>query len=437
MRTVWRCLGWLALLACLSDRSSAEVLKAGVARIDLTPPAEMNAALGGYGARMSRPAEGVHDRIFAKALVLDDGTKKLAIVTADVLGFPPPIKPVLVERLADEGFSAESLMLLPSHSHTSIDMSAINPLNVFGIPQIGIYQPRLYDFVLERLTEVIRAAGRQLVPVKVGTASQRLAGWNANRRHRDGPVDDELTITRIDMTDGRPLAVLVNFTAHPTILGPEHMLFSAGWPGQLQRTFEALLDGQATVMYFNGAQGDQRPVARPQAGSSRWEQMQQYGLELGIRAWKLWQRIPTQTDVPFSVARHEYALPEPTWHPQFMRTGGKEYGLTEALVKKLLPRLFPTKTASLSVRLGELVIVGIPGEMAAELGLHIKAETRRITGAAHPVIGGLADEWVSYILPKSEYEKGGYEASVSFYGAELGPRVVEGALDSVRLLTRP
>src|SRR5687767_4877529 len=105
-------------------------LQMGVARVDLTPPLEMKAPLGGYGARMNRPVEGVHDRIFAKGLVISDGRRKFALLTADLLGFAPPVKPDVVKRLANQGWSVEQIMLLPSHSHTAIDMNAINPNNV-------------------------------------------------------------------------------------------------------------------------------------------------------------------------------------------------------------------------------------------------------------------------------------------------------------------
>ena len=82
-----------------------------------------------------------------------------------------------------------------------------------------------------------------------------------------------------------------------------------------------------------------------------------------------------------------------------------------------------------------MVIVGVPGEMAASLGREIKMYTAGVTGARFPVIGGLANEWISYILPEDEYEAGGYEASVSFYGASLGPTVVAAAKQAVSELT--
>lgn len=424
-------IGW----AAGAEQAGASELKAGVARVDLTPPLELNAPLGGYGERMNRPAEGVHDRIFAKALVLTDGKQKFALVTADIVGFPPPVKPTLIGRLADGDWTKDQIMLLASHSHTSIEMNAINPANTFQVPQLGIYSPRVFDFVMERLVHVVQDAQRQLVPVSVGTSSISIDGWNRNRRG-GAMTDKELTITRVDTTEGKPLAVLVNFTAHPTFMSGEDMLFSGDWPGHLQRTLESLIGEGVTAMYYNGAEGDQAPIGRSDAGNSRWERAERYGRDLGIVAWKQWQQTKTLQNVAFAYHLHTIPLPERTWHPDFMKTGGAEYGLNEKLLKEMLPRLFPSQAESISLRLGDLLIVGIPGEMAASLGLKVKSESRRITGASHPVIGGLADVWISYILPAEEYRRGGYESSVSFYGDKLGDTIVSGAIAGVDELKR-
>lgn len=262
---VFSCVCCCLINATLSGgptRVAASELKAGVARVDMTPPLDLKTPLGGYGERMNRPAEGVHDRIFAKALVLADGKKKFALVTVDIVGFPPPLKSMLVARLAADGWTKEQIMLLPSHSHTSIEMNAINPENTFQVPQLGIYSPRVLDFVMERLVQVVHDAQLQLVPVAVGTSSVSIEGWNRNRRN--GPVTDkELTITRVDTTQGKPLAVLVNFACHPTFMTGEDMQFSGDWPGHLQRTMESLIGEGVTAMFYNGAEGDRRPPGAP------------------------------------------------------------------------------------------------------------------------------------------------------------------------------
>ncbi|HVU89558.1 MAG TPA: neutral/alkaline non-lysosomal ceramidase N-terminal domain-containing protein [Pirellulales bacterium] len=426
------CCAVLGGLAATVGRAAE--LKAGVARVDLTPPLELNVPLGGYGERMNRPAQGVHDRIFAKALIVSDGPRKFAIVTIDIVGLPPTLKPELIERLAGD-WATGQVMLLPSHSHTSVEMNAINPRNTFQVPQIGIYNARVHEFVLSRLVEVIRQAERQLVGVSVGTTTKSIEGWNRNRR--GGTVtDNDLTVTRIDTADGKPLAVLINYTAHPTFMNEQDMLFSGDWPGHLQRTVESLVGEGVTAMYYNGAEGDQAPVGRPDAGTSRWERAERYGRDLGIVAWKQWQETKTSPDVSFSYHSHSIALPERTWHPDFMKTGGAEYGLSEKLFKEMLPVLFPDKVDSISLRLGELLIVGIPGEMAASLGMKIKSEAGRITGATNPVIGGLADQWISYMLPTEEYRRGGYESSVSFYGETLGDTIVNGAIAGVKEMAK-
>ena len=418
------------LCVMLCDCTVAAELSAGTARVDLTPPLEWRVPLGGYGARMSRPATGVHDRVFAKALVLSEGDRRFGLVTADVLAFPPPFKQAVLDRLG-EGWSAEQLMLLPSHSHTSLDMSSLNPANTYEIPQIGMFHPQVFAATVERVAGVVEEAASQTQPVCVGTDSRKISGWNRNRRSSEGVVDDGLIVTRFDGLDGLPVAVLVNFAAHPTFLSDREMMFSAGWPGHLQRTMEAVIGEGVTVMYYNGAEGDQSPVARADSGASRWERAERYGRELGLLSCELWRTIETRREVVFSHHRQPIALPEQTWHRDYLETGGKEYGLTEELLTRLLPALFPRETARVSVRICDLVIAGVPGEMTAELGLEIKQRGRAISGVEHVAIGGLADEWVSYILSSAEYAKGGYEASVSFYGPDLGGTIVDGVAEGM------
>src|SRR6185437_12118851 len=105
-----------------------------------------------------------------------------------------------------------------------------------------------------------------------------------------------------------------------------------------------------TAMYYNGAEGDQAPIGRADDGTSRWERAERYGRDLGILAWKQWQTTKTSPDVSFAFHSHAIALPARTWHPDFMKTGGAEYGLSEKLFKEMLPVLFPDKADSITLR---------------------------------------------------------------------------------------
>ncbi len=412
--------------------AESAALLGGVGKANLTPPLEMKAALGGYGERESRPAVGVHDSVWVKALVLKEGDRKFALVTADALAFPPGFKAAVIERLASDGWSADQVMLLPSHSHTSLDMMALHPGNVFKNARIGLFHKELFEFASKQIAEAVQNASRELVPVKVGGATITVPDRNRNRRGLT-IRDTDLTVARVDTANGSPLAVLVNWTAHPTFMDESDMLFSGDWPGHLQRTVEALAGQKVMALYYNGAEGDQSPVPPAESGS-RWERAERYGREMGIQAWRMWEKIQPHTVKLFAYNSEQIVLPKIQWHPDFMKTGGAEYGLNEAGMQAFLDALQPRQTRTICLRLDDWVILGVPGELAAQLGLEAKSQARKITGASCVTIGGLANEWVSYILPAEEYRKGGYEASVSFYGETLGDTMLAGVVHAAERL---
>jgi len=406
-------------------------LKGNAKEAILTPPLEWKYTLGGYGARMSQPAQAIHDDIKAKALVLSDGRQKYAIVTLDILGLPPNIRPMIIKKLAGTGWTQENVLLLPSHSHSSLEMFALNNRNVFNMPAIGVFQPELMGFVVDTLAGLIAETGRNVRPVKIGTGQVVLEGMNRNRRG-DRAVDQALTVTRVDLRDDRPLAVLVNWSAHPTIMDEGDMWVSAGWPGYLQRTLEEWIGGDVVAMYYNGAQGDQSVIAR-RAGS-HYEMAENYGRKIAKHAQQLYKNIRPSEKSHFKYKRSKVDLPARTAHPSFMQTGGKEYGLDEQKIQVLLDQVLPSVTTVCALRLGELLIVGAPGEMSAALGLDIKAKLKA-AGVPFPVIGGLANEWISYFLTEAQYAQGGYESSVSFYGPSLGEKMRGEMLKTAMALT--
>lgn len=425
---------FLCVFICIFQANSvfADTVKANVAVIKLTPPLEMGYSLGGYGARMSKPAEGIHDDIRGKALVLDNGIKKYAIIILDILGLPPNVKPRVIEKLNKKEWLEENILFLPSHSHTSLEMFALNDKNIFDMAPIGIFQPRLLDFVVESLADLINSADQNLQPVKIGTYSKQISGLNRNRRGSPY-VDNYLTVTRIDHVNGQPLSAMVNWTAHPTIMDEHDMWVSGGWPGYLQRELEAWIGQDVVAMYYNGAEGDQSVIAS--GAGSHYEKAEVYGREIAIEVMNIYQDIQPLKDVELEYNYQLIQLPERKAHPDFMETGGKEYGLDEQKIQVLLEQVFPEQTSIGAYKLGELLIVGAPGEMIAELGLEIKEKLKE-HGVNYPVIGGLANQWVSYILSEEEYEKSGYEASVSFYGKELGNVIVKGMLDTAIPITK-
>jgi len=415
----------LAMAAAFVPRAAAAPLEAGVGSRSIAPDTtKYHVPLGGYGERQNAPATGIHDYTMAKALILKQGDKKFALVTLDLLGIARSLRDEVVKRIDGTGITSDNLMMAASHSHASVEMNALNSKNVFKNKAIGIYDPKLLDWVSQQIADAIKDANKNFVPIKVGTGSTMVKGMNRNRR--GGTItDNQLTLTRIDTMDGKPFVVFINFTAHPTYMNAKVMQISAAWPGYLQREVEGFLDHGVMCMYANGAEGDQSPAGGH--GPSPFAKAEDEGRKLAVKALDLYKTVKTSPDVDFEYSMTTLKLPPRTAPPALLDSAGEEYGLNPDNIMKVIDAMSP-KTSYLGVlKLGGLVGVAIPGEMAAGLGLQIK-DTLRKAGAKHPIIVGLGNEWISYILQPKEYHKGGYEAGVSFYGDQLGPVIVKQAI---------
>ena len=223
--------------------------------------------------------------------------------------------------------------------------------------------------------------------------------------------------------------MLVNWTAHPTYMSEKVMHVSAGWPGYMQREIETHLGGGVTCMYTNGAEGDISPAGGE--GPSEFARAEDYGRKVAIKALDLIEAIQTDDEVAFNYSMTMLDLPERAAPPALLDSAGPEYGLTEENVMLLVNAVSPVSSYLGVLHVGDLLAVSIPGEMTSSLGVQIKDALRK-AGAAHPIIAGLGNEWISYILPPEEYTQGGYEPGVSFYGDQLGPVMVEQAIAAGR-----
>jgi hypothetical protein len=237
-------------------------------------------------------------------------------------------------------------------------------------------------------------------------------------------VDNELTVTRIDTADGKPMAVFVNFTAHPTYVGADVMVVSAEWPGYLQREVEGFMPG-TICMYSNGAEGDTAPSGGQ--GPSPFARAEDHGRKLAVKVLDLVKTIQTSPDVKFDYSMNTLKLPKRMPPPALLQEAGPEYGMTEENIGALIEALVPETSFLGVLRLGDLVAVAVPGELFSRLGLMMKHDLE-YAGAKHPIVVGLANEWISYMMPTEEFTQGGYEPGVSFYGDQLGPVVTEQAI---------
>jgi neutral ceramidase len=375
--------GWILvlLLGCSTPPPKAEpAFWAGVAVVDITPTREV--PLGGYGGRKGAPLTGIHDPIHAKALWLETKETRLCLVTTDLIGSTLEIRDAIKPPDA-------SLVLCASHNHSGPGALAKG----FWVFAMGRYDPALFGELTEKLKRVVAEARARKRPARIAFARDLEPALCRNRRHEGGPTDPEVNVLRVEDELARPIAILTNYTAHGTVLSEKNFLVSGDWQGAFQRSLEARMPGVA--LYSNGAEGDIAPQAPAGAGRDPFERCQAIGDALAGRVSILADALEKTT-------------------------GQVTLGYVERGVDLPSPSLLAPARKSV---IGLLEINGVrmfcfPGEPCVELGLELK---KRFPGSW---ILGLANDHLGYFLTEAEYEKGGYEKSVSFYGPKMGPWLV-------------
>lgn len=382
-RLLWM---FLLLLAFPASAARAGTLLAGVGRAELTPP--VGTPLGGYGERHGKPSTGIHDPIMAKALVLDDGTNRVAILTTDLVGTSAEMSRLVAEKC---GFPRDHLLVCASHTHSG---PGAYGKGLFATIALGAYQPVVFNRLADGMARALTEALHSMQPARLAIGEAQLPTFMRNRR-RALVKDPALWLLRVDSADRKPLAAFVDLTAHGTVLGEENMEFSGDWMAFTQAYLERQVPG-LTALYANGAEGDISPnISHEEAN---FDGAKAHGERGGKAALALYQTLRPTSSVTLGVKSETFPLPQ-TLKAQFAGSG-----------RETLLQYFTVNDA---------ILLAVPGELITQLGLALKEHARR-QGYRRPVIVGLANDHLGYLLTRAEMKLGGYEAQVSFFGEGFG-----------------
>lgn len=415
---LWKWLKWACALtvalaglpATVARAGDGTEFRAGAADKDITPP--VGIPMWGYGARHDAPCEGTLDPLMAKAIVIAAGDDKVAIVGTDLGRGPTEAMMTIIRRELAEKAGIRHVLISGSHSHHG---PVIELMDEPGLGKGKFDAAVTYSQKLPHLlVEVILDAEKALKPARLGVGTESTA-LNRNRHTKREPkaTDPMLAILRLDDRAGKPIAILVNFAAHPVMTDAKILKFSADYPGFLKRKVEAELSTKC--IFMQGAAGDMSP--NPMTGP--WEP-KNFGQILADHVITLAHSIKTETPAHPSVKgmvdtfhfQTRVDLKDPRVAGAFERGYFPE--ITHAYVKLYGDSL----AAELNTVLlnGEIALVGGSGEFFCNHANRLKARSY----VRHTLFFGYCNGHAMYFPTIEAASEGGYGADPGVSLAELG-----------------
>ncbi len=388
-------------------------LKAGFGRALLTPT--INAPqddpekgqframpLAGFGNRRGKPATGVHDDVYVKAVALRVGETLGVMVGTDALIVPREVTELAMQRLAKElGLRREQLYLSATHTHSS--------LGAWGEGFVaesfaGGFQPGARVWFADRIATAVREAVADLKPASFGHGNFAAPEFIRNRLVGElGKVDPEFSLLVFKQNEGR-LAVLGSYSAHATVLGGGNMEFSGDYPGCWERATEQATGGMA--MFLAGGIGSQSPVP----GDKAFAGAERMGKALAKESLEQLSRISLTNSIAFGILGLDVSLPT----PHVRVTDGVR--LRPWVASKLLP--VGDQTFLQLFRLHDSVWISTPCDFSGELALGVK-DFLRARGSSG-VVTSFNGDYIGYVIPARYYHLGGYEPQLmSFFGPNV------------------
>lgn len=437
--------------------------RAGAAVVDVTPtqfPVLVN------GGMLSKTADKVHSRLSARAIVLDDGTTRLAIVVADSCMMPRELLDHAKHLAAKKtGIRPDHMLISATHTH-----SAPSSFAALGTEADAAYVP----FLRVRLAEAIEAATKNLEPARVGYTVANAAPYTALRRWirrpdrmlvdpfgnltvranmhpghlsqdatgPSGPEDPDLSLISFQSIDGRPIALLASFSMHyysTAALSADYFgLFAERIQQRIAPRAEDANHPPFVAVMAHAPSGDiwrsdysQPPPKKPLTMSSYTDGL----VEIAQKAYPM---IKYRDDATLAMAQAELPLRYRTpnkerleWAKQIVAAmkGPLPKTTTEVYAREaiLLHEKQSTEIILQAARIGEIGLTAIPNEVYALTGLKLKAQSP----LAMTMNIELANGAEGYIPPPEQHVLGGYNTyPARSAGLEVGaePKIVETVL---------
>ena len=456
------------LMATPSLSAAEKTFRAGAAKIDITPSTFPVIVNGGI---LEKSATKVSDTLHARALVLDDGTTRIALCVVDTC--------MMMRELIDgakgiasktTGIPTDRMLVSATHTH-----SAPSAMGCLGTRFDAAYA----EFLTGKIAEVITRAAGQLQPARVGWAV--VPAWEFTNCRRwirrpdkmlgdpfgetsvranmhpgylspdvtgpSGPIDPDLSLLSVQTRDGRPLALLANFSMHYFGGAPLSADYYGEFAERIGRKIGAAESSSFIGIMSQGTSGDSHWMDYSQA--KRDLTREQYADGLMEVAAAAYRKIGHQDFAPLAMAETTLTLrrrvadePRLAWARKVVEAMGDRIAKNREEVyaqEQVFIHDAPERELKLqAIRIGGLGIATIPNEVFAITGLKLKAQSP-FSATFNVELANGAD---GYIPPPEQHKLGGYTtwaARTAGLVPEAEPRIVEtvlGLLEKVSGETR-
>src|SRR5881396_3552903 len=392
--------------------------RAGIAVRVVTPDPLLPVA-GGIGP--SSPVNKQEGDLTVRELVFADDNTKVAIVSADFLGFPSVLGDKARARV--KGIPPERILIGATHTHSAPDCYGFADHS--GKVSTDL---KYVELVCNRIAEAINEAIERVQPASLKIATGEAKGRIAFNYYADQLFDPRCHVIQVIGADGKPFATLVNYAVHPEVLGSDAGILSPDLIGPLYDRIRG--QGGGTGIFMNSAQGGMVTADNrgPDGRSIRtWTECLRIGTLLADEALRIVQPAPEQKNPKLFCAAKTISFPV-------------ESPLLRAVMKSS-PLRYPTEDPNrVSTRLnllnvGNAQILTIPGEALPNIGYYLKRKMR----GEHNLLFGLTNDAFGYILAKVDW--GSFKrydyVSRTCLGEMTGEILIEEGLKFVDACPRP
>lgn len=405
------------------------MLKASASKVDLNPPT--GSWMTGFAARI-KPTTGVHDPIFAHALLLDDGKTRLAIVACDLIGFTPAAIADMRHRIAKKcAIPSVNILIACTHTHSGpATMPFRGAMGHVDLDWLAAAQHAIVD-----MAAVLH---NDLKPARISHAVTTVPGIGFNRQDQTHSTDDEMVVISIDSADdptGQPIATLINYATHPVILGPANLLFSADYPGELAKRVTERRGG--VCLYLQGACGDISPSVNRERSGGRgtFDDTRAIGESLADAALRALQNAPHTNEVTLRVSSKMLEMPldaPPTPEALAGLIAGFEadrqkalidndtmneqialamldwaHELEQAVAAGTVQHVLPSELFVAAIN--DVRLIGVPFEPYSDIGMQVKRNLHPL----HVMFTGYANGLYGYCPTAWAKDQGGYGPETS------------------------